>query len=304
MEFLAHWLESPAQIRFADCDPDDDQDGTFLIADPTEAYVLETAGSHWVMQEVQAVRALAQARVIHQDWDGICHGLADMAIERGWWPKDGSKLDFAGAIKHEAEPETAFRRWGRMSLLLEEQNGHIDLPFLRRMLAEESCDHDVANTSAFEQRPTSKQDGDPGRGCWAGMVAPLEAPWARPPMAWWGLDISEVSVFFPVFLHGELPESLVTPQPIAPQARRAGDRHKRQPTQFAAREALATLQARIDRETDDFLGECAIIFERGFFADLERQTTLFMEHNLEQFEEVMKEFAPITGSSQGSSVSV
>ena len=35
---------------------------------------------------------------LRQDWDRISRGLADLVISQGWWPENGSKVDFAGSL--------------------------------------------------------------------------------------------------------------------------------------------------------------------------------------------------------------
>src|SRR5262249_41883317 len=70
-------------------------DNVCLIADPKQAFVVEAAGDAWTLQEIEQVRAAGDVAVIRQDWNRIAPGLAGRAIERGWWPEDGSKLDFA-----------------------------------------------------------------------------------------------------------------------------------------------------------------------------------------------------------------
>ena len=116
---------------------DAERDHAFLVVDPAEAYAVETAGHHWVYQEIREVRAVTNARVIRQDWDRISHGLASYAISQRWWPDDGSKLDFAGALNEASGMQAAaLRRWGRNTLLLMEQSGHIDVGFLRHLLGE------------------------------------------------------------------------------------------------------------------------------------------------------------------------
>src|SRR5436305_1933998 len=85
----------------------------------------QLAGDRWAYQQVREVRAMGDLGTLRQDWDGIADGLSSHAIARGWWPGDGSKLDFAGALGQAgAEPADALRRWGRATLLLEQQNGH------------------------------------------------------------------------------------------------------------------------------------------------------------------------------------
>jgi hypothetical protein len=66
-----------------------------------------------------------------------------------------------------------------------------------------------------------------------------------------------------------------------------GDHVRRHPAYAAqVREVLAHLQARFDQEAEEF-GTEAMALKRGSAADLKRQASLFMEHNLELFEEAV-----------------
>src|SRR5262249_24339319 len=99
---------------------DAEHDNAFLIADAREAFAVEAAGVHWVYQELKQVRAMSDVCTVRQDWDWISRGLATHAIEQGWWPADGTKLDFAGTVTQTREGHAAgLRRWGRATLLLE-----------------------------------------------------------------------------------------------------------------------------------------------------------------------------------------
>src|SRR5262249_26386454 len=92
-------------------------DHAFLVADREEAFAAEAPGTRWAIQEVREVRAVASRSQIRQDWNRISRGLSDLAIARGWWPEDGSKLDFA-AVVGQADPNdpAALRRWGRATV--------------------------------------------------------------------------------------------------------------------------------------------------------------------------------------------
>ena len=92
---------------------DNGADHVFLVADGHEAFVLETAGSHWALQVVGAVRAVSEVCLLRQDWDRLSRGLADIAISTKWWPDDGSKLNFAGVVApNSTDHAAALRRWG------------------------------------------------------------------------------------------------------------------------------------------------------------------------------------------------
>lgn len=224
-------------------------DHAVLLADPREAYALETAGRYWVYQEVSEVRVQSTVRVIRQDWDHISPGLADHAIDRGWWPADGSKLDFAGAFKEDARDQSeALSRWGQATILLQEQSGHIDTDFFRRGLATSS------------------------------LVCRLSQDPATLPMAWCAFG----GVHFPLFLEGELPRALTSGSRVI-----GLDEFR-----WKAREIFARLQARFDREAEEFVAEAMVLKKQGDRAELQRQATYFMQYNWERFETALDEVMP------------
>jgi secernin len=57
---------------------------SFLIADPTESWVLETAGRGWAAEKVQGIRSISNAITIGSDSDMISKDLVAYAIRRGW----------------------------------------------------------------------------------------------------------------------------------------------------------------------------------------------------------------------------
>jgi secernin len=252
------------------------RDNAFLIADPREAYAVETAGKHWVYQEIQEVRAVGSLRVVRQDWDRISHGLAPEAIARGWWPEDGSKLDFAGTLGEAARTQpAAWRRWGQLTVLLHDQNGHIDTGFLRRLIGEPAA-------SAPEMPSPAP-----------GFICQLSAEPSCLPLAWSALSTACGPLYFPLFLTGDLPAAL-TEEEFAHQGRLW--RHLRRLRQCPASdpelgergaEDMGRLQARLDQETEEFMAEVTALDSHGTMGNLHREASLFMEHHLEKLEEVL-----------------
>jgi len=265
-------------------------DSAFLFADASETFVLETSGPYWADQEVREVRAISDVATVRQDWDGIAPGFASAVIEQGWWPADGSKVDFAGVAA--ASDADALRRWGRATWLLEEQNGKIDLAFVRRLLSDhyEGCAHEVDPL-----RPTPGPTAlcsHVNSECVAATAASLVVPLTRSGVArlvWYCPGPPCIGAYLPVLLAGDLTDA------YGPAASTIHDRLGallqsvgRNRSQWGqVRDSFGQLQARFDQEAEDFVAEASPGPDAGS-KEAGRRATLFMRHALERFEETVR----------------
>ena len=67
---------------------------SYIVADRTEAWVLETAGRQWAAQKVRDVRSISNALSIDDDWDMASADLVSFAQDRGWY-KRGENFSFS-----------------------------------------------------------------------------------------------------------------------------------------------------------------------------------------------------------------
>lgn len=266
---------------------DGDADSAFVIADGREGFVIETYGRHWVCQDVLQTRAVSNLCSIRQDWDRISAGLAADAITRGWWNNDGSKLDFADALALAPTGESsALTRWGRGTMLLEQQSGHIDVPFLRRVLAdhyEGTCLEPESPGSTGRARPICPH------ACARAFSVILQPGIREERLAcvWYAVGPPCLGVYLPLFPDAAVPGRAETAD-AGQFGRRAGD------AGFERR--LAALQARFDEEAERLA--VAAARDRGAAADeWERRAAEFMEQQLRGLDHLLEETADASANS-------
>ena len=269
LEAVTGLIARHGQGAFPGCPDDQGHDAAILLADAHEAFLVEASGPAWVYQEVGEVRAAGDVCTIRQDWDAIAPGLAGRVIARGWWPEDGSKLDFAGALD-EGTTGRALRRWGQATRLLVEQSGHIDAVFLRRALA----DHFEGPAGEVGPRPP------------ASVSSLVAAIGGALPVAWCAFGPPSSAVFLPLFPAGELPLALADHGDLAARVARPGAAARRTAPGGRHQPALEGLQALLDAEAAEFLAEAAALRRERRDGELRRQATLFMQHAWEEFAEV------------------
>jgi secernin len=72
---------------------------SFILADAEGAWILQTAGRHWVAKKLDGWAAISNVYSIGSDYDRISDGAIACATEAGWFdPAAGASFDFAAAF--------------------------------------------------------------------------------------------------------------------------------------------------------------------------------------------------------------
>jgi secernin len=165
---------------------------SYIIADPREAWVLETAGRHWVARRhAKGSTSISNTPSIGADWDMTSPRLAQTASDEGWWRAERTgAVDFTLAYGDDG-PVGQSRRAGAMaraactSGLLQERHGSVTPQWMMRIARDESStppvNLDVTASSCVAVLPGSQDEL---------------------PVFWWCPAVPGDSCYVPFFVHG------------------------------------------------------------------------------------------------------
>jgi secernin len=260
-------------------------DNSFIIADASEAWVLETVGKEWAAKRYgEGVTSISNQPSIRNDWSLASDNLVDYATARGWWREDKREtFDFARAyIDLEKPLQLSHLRVCRSQALLKEKAGDVSLAWLWRILRDHYEDTFLAGpyfNAALPDFLTLCMHSSPANFTWgdtassAVFVLPTSERLAQ---FWWAPVTPCTSVYVPFYIEaGGLPEIVsragvqgksVTPPPEAARDSSAAHSYwwlfkdlleatKGNATGDAFNERQPLVRARFDELEQAFMGE-------------------------------------------------
>jgi dipeptidase len=201
-------------------------DNGYIVADPNEAYIIETAGHEWAVKRAQGAVGISNVYSLADDWERLSPTAIERARERSWWtplPDGGGRFNFADAYSREADRSVgggAMRR-RRSCAVLSKCSGRIDVQTMMALLSDHSDGSapdepfTTLRAGSFQTdipKGTSicvhhNEDGTGGNTA-ASLVAHLCADGSRLPVYWCSLYSPCLGVFLPMYIEGELPSVL------------------------------------------------------------------------------------------------
>ena len=189
-------------------------DNGYIVADPHEAYAIETAGHQWVVERVEKTTGISNVYSLETDWDRVSPTAESEAIEHGWWQPETGRFNFADAYSKPSRSEgSGARRRARSCAVLGQQSGDIDAQSMMALLADHA--DGLSPDEPLRTQPGSgsgicvhcKDDGSGGNTA-ASLVADLCADGTRLPIYWCSFYSPCLSIFLPFFNEGQLPTVL------------------------------------------------------------------------------------------------
>lgn len=93
-------------------------ENSYLLVDPKEVWVMETAGRHWVAKRIHDWKAISNCYSVGEDFDLCSEGIREYARDRRWLAP-AQPFDFTKAFsKPDLSQRAAVPRWRRLCKLI------------------------------------------------------------------------------------------------------------------------------------------------------------------------------------------
>jgi secernin len=183
---------------------------SFLLADPGQAWLLETSNRRWAARRVM-LEAVSNHLSLEADWEIGSRDLEAFARSQGWW-RGGGRVDVSAAYRDRRVPEFISQgRQRRARNLLRAARGRHDVASFARLLRDHLDGGAAWKPGAApndERFYTLCAHSDPIHWTTASMIAPLPEARPGPWPVWIAFGTPCTGIFLPVYLDGAIPAAL------------------------------------------------------------------------------------------------
>ena len=200
-------------------------DNIYLVADPTEAYVVEAVSFEWAVKRVNGFGSISNVGMLGNDADRVSESAPRFAESMGLWDSAvGSPFTFIGAFGDSGAAASGIARQCRSETLLGQRNGGIDVRTMMSVISDHSSGENpgepfVEDVEGDVSLCVHRRGPNPASTA-ASVVADLCADGSRLPVYWCGMYSPCMTLFQPIFIDGRLPGVLAiggeAPSPDSP----------------------------------------------------------------------------------------
>ena len=210
LELMATLIETHGQGGAAFGEGKPGYHNGFLIADPDEAWMLQTSNRRWAARRLRR-DGISNHLSLGSDWEIGSRDLESFARAQGWWTS-GARLDVAAAYRNPGVPgRISEGRLRRSRALLDAAQGRLDVAVMQSILRDH-LDGGPARmpgtTTDDEAYYTICMHSEPIGTTTASVVAPLPSDRRAPWPVWISFATPCTGVFLPVYLDGRIPPAL------------------------------------------------------------------------------------------------
>ena len=213
LDAITSVVERFGQGKFEHPDGHSTYDNGFIVADPNEAYVLETAGHEWAARKVQKSQGISNTYSISNNWDLISENALRLA-NKSACDNGNDRLDFRDFFKEDTKfSYSADQRELRSCSLLDYHSGKINIAKMISILSDHSGQEFESKNKieAIESGYGICMHSDSvskGSNTAASLIAELCSNETRLPIYWTSMYSPCTGIFFPTFIEGMFNKSL------------------------------------------------------------------------------------------------
>ena len=181
-------------------------ENSYMVMDPHEIWVLETAGRRWIARQIHTYGAISNCYSIEREFD-LCSGDLERHARENGWLSSGEPFNFAKAYTLPAPRQTnSVTRWRRLNRLLEGGEPQ-SISGIRRMMRDHYEDGLLKPRfgAAYGTFPTICMHAMTWDACQTTASMQVFYQKGLGPVARHAMSLPCCSVYLPVYLTGWLP---------------------------------------------------------------------------------------------------
>jgi secernin len=182
----------------------------FLLADPEEAWILETSNRRWAARHA-TVDSCSNHFSLGTDWEISSRNFESFARGQGWWRNTG-RVNAASAYRNRNVPARISEgRYRRSQQLLQVGRGRHDVATFARILRDHLDGGPIwqpGHSAEEECYFTLCAHSEPVSWTTASVIAPLPRGVSAPWPVWVSFGTPCTGIFLPVYLSGVIPAAL------------------------------------------------------------------------------------------------